>query len=433
MSEKKIKVLWIAFQPIPAILKKINPDMQIVTGGWLQGAADIITKHDDIELSYCFQFEHDVEGVAEEMYYFSMPVTPVVKRRDIVQYKKEDFIRFKSQIEKIKPDIIHIYGTETWFQRQFAFMVKELGLIDKTVVWIQGLTSFCANAYCNGLSQREINRKTVWEAIRGTNIYGIKNRLRLNGEGEFRELEILKHVFVRTEWDTACCRAVNSKLTMHYCGETLRPEFYQDKVWSVENLKKHRIFFSQCNTPIKGFHQMLKAMPIILKEFPDAELCTTGFDLMRHSTNFMNKLREPSYNKILREMISEYGLKTNVKFLGKLSGEEMRNQYADSSVFVMASTIENSPNSIGEAMMVGVPIVASDVGGVSSMLTHKYDGLLYPFNEYAILAEEVCRLFREADLAVKYSVHARKKALHTHSQEGNYEMLLNGYREIMEG
>lgn len=77
---------------------------------------------------------------------------------------------------------------------------------------------------------------------------------------------------------------------------------------------------------------MLKAMPIILKEFPDAELCTTGFDLMRHSTNFMNKLREPSYNKILREMISEYGLKTNVKFLGKLSGEEMRNQYADSSV-----------------------------------------------------------------------------------------------------
>ncbi len=428
-----LNVLWIAFQPIPIITQTLKLGDNVATGGWLQGAADIVCSHDEISLSYCFQHEESCEGKAGRISYYTMGVVPEVHSRDITAYREEDFNRFKEIIEKVQPDIIHIYGTEKWFQRQFVLMANDLGLLEKTVVWIQGLVGFCAHCYTDGLSVRQFKKKTFWELIRGTNVEGIQKRLALNGQSEIRILKLLKNVFVRTEWDSACCKAINPNLTLHFCNETLRPAFFENKVWKKEKVKKHSIFMSQYGTPIKGYHQMLKALPIILKEFPDTVLYTTGADLLIPSDSLMRKLREPSYIKVLREEIKENRLEQHVRFLGTLQGEEMRDQYLASHVFVSASSIENSPNSVGEAMILGVPTVASDVGGVSSMMTHREEGLLYPFNEYAVLAEYVCRIFRDDTLAAEISQKARKRALDTHDKENNYRTLLKCYQQMING
>ena len=58
-------------------------------------------------------------------------------------------------------------------------------------------------------------------------------------------------------------------------------------------------------------------------------------------------------------------MEDKIEFLGRLSAEGMKQAYLDANVFVMPSTIENSPNSLGEAMLLGVPCVAADVGGVA--------------------------------------------------------------------
>jgi glycosyltransferase involved in cell wall biosynthesis len=361
-----------------------------------------------------------------------MPVVPVVKTKDITEYRKEDFIRFKKKIDELQPDIIHIYGTETWFQRQFAFMLNDLGLIDKTVVWIQGLVSFCANTYSNGLTCRQLKRKTLWELIRGTNIEGIQKRLAANGIGEIRELEILKKVFVRTEWDEACCKAINPNLKFYRCNETLRPSFYENIIWDIKKIERHSIFMSQYSTPIKGYHQMLKALSIIVREFPDTVLYTTGTDLLNPPTSLYGKLRESSYFRLLREEIIKRGLERNVRFLGTLMGDEMRDRYVKSHVFVSASSIENSPNSVGESMILGVPTVSSDVGGVSSMMTKDVEGLMYPYSEFALLAEDICRIFRSDEMANVISNNARRKACKTHNQEDNYKIMVNCYHDIID-
>ncbi len=133
---------------------------------------------------------------------------------------------------------------------------------------------------------------------------------------------------------------------------------------------------------------------------------------------------------MLRNEIIRRNLQKNVRFLGMLVAEEMRDRYLKSHVFVSASTIENSPNSVGEAMILGVPVVASDVGGVSSMLINWKEGLLYPFNEYAVLAENVCKFFRDNDLSISISMAERERALQTHAREENYSVLLSHYKKI---
>ncbi len=312
-------------------------------------------------------------------------------------------------------------------------MLRDMKLLDRTVVWIQGLMSFCANCYTNGLTMSQITRKTPWERIRHTNVSGIQKRFVLNGEGEKEVIRMLKHVFVRTEWDEACCKAINPNIIAHRCSETLRQNFYDDECWSIDNMTRHTIFMSQYSTPIKGFHQMLKALPVILQKYPDTVLHVSGGNLMNRNISLMNKIREPSYKRILREMITDDHLEEHIEFLGYLDGAAMKREYMHAHVFVTPSSIENSCNSIAEAMLTGTPVVASYSGGIPSMVTDYTDALLYPFNEYALLAKKICDVFEDDALAVRLSKAARNRALSEFDVKKNSQCLVEEYKKIASG
>ena len=117
-------------------------------------------------------------------------------------------------------------------------------------------------------------------------------------------------------------------------------------------------------------------------------------------------------------------------FLGRLNSEKMCGQYLKSHVFLSASSMENSSNSLGEAMLLGMPVVSSEVGGIPGMLTHEKEGLMYPAGDIQALAEAVCRIFAEEDAACALGERARERALKTHDAETNFNRLLEIYREL---
>lgn len=80
-------------------------------------------------------------------------------------------------------------------------------------------------------------------------------------------------------------------------------------------------------------------------------------------------------------------------FTGILSEEKMIEQYLKSNVFVLPSVIENSSNSLGEAMLLGMPCVATNTGGTMDILEHKKEGFLYPYTEPAMCADYISRYF----------------------------------------
>lgn len=421
-----MRILWLTMQALPIIYKQIEPNKSIPpTGGWMEGISKEVIKNNADEFGYCFPYSTLLDGCVEGVRYYSYNLIS-----DFHGYSEQDLERLRFIIGDFKPDVIHLFGTEHTHQSQLVHMVNKIGMIDRLVIWIQGLVSVYSTHYNAGLPESVIKARTTKEWIKRNNVNDMRNNMSRRGEEEIACLKVAKHVFVRTDWDEAACKAINPNLNIHFCNESLRSSFYEEPKWDISNVNRHTIFLSQANYPIKGLHMMIEALRIIKAEFPDAKVLTTGPDYL-HYTTTVDRLRLSSYQKEIIRLLKKYDLMDSLIFQGILSEEHIRQQYLDAHVFVLPSSIENSPNSLGEAMLLGTPIVASDVGGVKNMMEHGVDGLLYPFDEPYVMAEYVCRLFRDDDLAVRYSLNAMKHAALTHSQLDNYRQLIKVYAEII--
>ena len=173
---------------------------------------------------------------------------------------------------------------------------------------------------------------------------------------------------------------------------------------------------------------MLEAMPLILQKFPDAKLFVAGKNIIS-SQSLKERLLMTYYGKYLKKIIINLRLEKHVIFTGLLSESEMCQRYIRSHVFVCPSSIENSPNSLGESMILGVPSVASFVGGIPIARIKKTDFFINMM--HYMLAYYVCKIFEDDDLALKFSTNARKRALRTHDISQNTKRLMDIYDEII--
>ena len=82
-------------------------------------------------------------------------------------------------------------------------------------------------------------------------------------------------------------------------------------------------------------------------------------------------------------------------------------------------------------MLLGVPAVSANVGGVSSIFTDKEDGLLFEMGDVKALADSVIYMFDNPKIMENYSRNAREHAKNTHNPEANYKRLLEIYQEIV--
>ena len=116
--------------------------------------------------------------------------------------------------------------------------------------------------------------------------------------------------------------------------------------------------------------------------------------------------------------------------MGDLTAEEVKQYLLSSNLFVSTSAIENSSNSLGEAMLLGVPCIASDVGGVTDMITHKQEGFVYPFDDSNLLAFYIIKVFADERIANNISLNGRIHAQKTHDENVNNEVLLKIYKRL---
>jgi len=332
--------------------------------------------------------------------------------------------RFDGIVNNFKPDVVHIFGTEYPHALAMAKVVRDSS---KLLVGIQGVISRCAEEYGAQLPEWVIKRKTFRDLIKRDGILDQKKKFALRGKNEVRTLEIAGNVTGRTDFDKEFCASVNKNAVYYPMNETMRPCFYEDQ-WDEENCKKHRIFFSQADYPLKGFHFLLQAMPLILEKYPDAEIAVAGNDIIR--SGIMGRIKLPSYGKYLNSLVRKYSLKDRVQFLGRLSPEQMKQEYLKCHTFVCASVLENSPNSVAEAMLLGTPVVCANVGGVPSMITDGLEGLLFEKGNTEKLAEAVIKLWDDEKLAEKLGKNARIRAKRTHDGERNFNRLIEIYQAI---
>ena len=411
-----MKVLWITNVALPDVCKDLNVRVSPF-GGWLTGYLNEILNNVTCLVSV-FPFSKTIKGSLGNITYYGFKSKG--NKKELLNY-------FSDIIDKEKPDVIHIFGTEYTHSNLMMKASKELGMLRNTVVSIQGLVSVYAKHYFAYLPRKVIYGFTFKEVLKRNNVKLSAEKFKEQGILEVETLKEVKNVIGRTDWDEACVKQINPNINYYFCNESLRESFY-DKEWNLENCEKHSVFVSQASYPIKGFHLMLEGFKEIVKKYPDAKLYTTGKNPL--TIKGMDKLKQSLYSKYLGKLIKKYKLENNVEFLGFLSEEKMAERFLKSNVFVSPSSIENSPNSVGEAMLLGVPTVSSDVGGVKNMLTHGKDGFIYPADEPYMIEYYVSKIFESSDLAKEISKSAKEHAEYTHNRFLNGKTLMEIYNNI---
>ena len=414
-----MKVLWLSNMAPGALCRFLTGKER--SGLWMDHVLEDLRKEDRITLHLLCPWQDQREGKLEDS------VSYCTFRRVLPQQVSEEQTElFVSQLRKFRPDIIHIWGTEYGHTLSMVQACQKLNLLDRTVISIQGLCHYVARHYLEGLPPEIQKRSTLRDFLKQNNILQQQAVFYQRGEHEKQAISAVRHVIGRTAWDRACVRQWNPAAEYYVCNETLRSSFYEGK-WQYENCTPHRIFASSRLYPIKGFHGVLEAFSQILRDFPDAVLAVPGDS---PCCSGKARLRQDSYARYLGELMEDYELSDHVEFLGSLSEQQMRQQYLKANVFVMPSSIENSSNSLGEAMLLGVPCTASHVGGVTTMLKPGEEGIVYQSTAPYMLAEAVKQIFDLGKEAEALGAAAAEHARSTHDPEKNLRDLLAIYREL---
>lgn len=421
-----MKILWLCNGCVSSISTEYGIENEGIS--WIDSILEAITKQDTINLSVVFPITSDEKIVKKEknkvQYYgFSK------KKDNPTIYDSEIETIFESIIKEIQPDIVHIFGTEFPHTLSMVRVCNKLGIGNRVIISIQGLCYYIARHYCASLPMNIVKKYTLRDLLKHDNIQQQQRAFEIRGEYEKEALQSVRHVIGRTEWDKACVKQLNKEVQYYKCNENMRESFYMNQ-WALEKCERHSIFISQSYYPLKGFHHVLEAAAIIKRYYKDIKVYTTGTDVFELTK--IEKVKESSYSSYIRSLICQYGLRDNVKFLGYLSEGEMCERYLKSHVFVSASSIENSSNSVAEAMLLGMPIVASAVGGVPDMLEDKKEGFLYQSDAPYMLAHYIMKTFEDDETAQEYGFAARRRALCTHDRELNNQKLVEIYKEVVE-
>lgn len=380
-----MKVLWITNIMMPPLAKaKALPVPAI--GGWMYSSLKRLFTQNDIEMAVATVYNGKLYDTSciDNIKYYLIPLDG----KKAVEYNPGIEAYWHRIHDEFHPDVVHIHGSEYPHGLAYINACGPSGV----VVSIQGLISVYTRYYASGIAFSDTKKTTFRDKIRRDGILRGQKSFEKRGRFEIELLSHVNHIIGRTEWDKAHAWAINPKAQYHHCGETLRDSFYNHR-WVYEKCEPHSIFVSQASYPIKGVHMLFEALPLILHHYPDTKVYVAGYD-----STVAPWWRIGSYGKYLKKMIARLGISEHIEFTGTLNEEDMCNRYLKSNVFVCCSAIENSPNSLGEAQLLGMPYVASFVGGVPE-ITDMNSEALYRFEETEMLAKKICNIFSQQDNA----------------------------------
>ena len=144
----------------------------------------------------------------------------------------------------------------------------------------------------------------------------------------------------------------------------------------------------------KGLDYLIKSLSLIAKRIPDIRLVLVGDGNMRAE---------------LMWLVKQEKMESRVRFLGSLPNEQAMRQVAKSSVFVLPSLGEGLGIVILEAQALGVPVVATNIGGIPDCVKDGTTGILVPIKNPEAIAEAVIKILENQSLANELVANAKKE------------------------
>jgi len=177
----------------------------------------------------------------------------------------------------------------------------------------------------------------------------------------------------------------------------LIPNFVEDRFYKVNPLLDDgNILFVGTLKYDKGVDILAKAFVEVAKRIQESKLILVGSGPL-----------EP----ILRRYVAAKGINRRVVFAGKVPYEEVHKYFELGSVFVLPSPVrEGMSNSLLQAMAAGLPVIATDIGGMNEVIINGENGLLVPPNDSKTLANTILTILKDKNLRHSLHVNAKETA-----------------------
>jgi glycosyltransferase involved in cell wall biosynthesis len=414
-----MKVLWFSNTPAGGeeVLKSGGP-----RGGWMISLDKVI--RDKVNLSVAFDFARFTEpfefnGV---MYY------PICKKNwkfDIIKKKlfgdyieREDLPIYQAIIRKVQPDVIHIFGTEN----AYSSLVGETSI--PIVISIQGNYTVYNHKYFSGIESKYASYRgmSFWPPKTWLDNKSRKRRYRISSvpktKLEKKNLKESKNIIGRTDWDKRITRILAPHSVYYHNDEILRDSFYQDK-WEKKSISRIIIHTTTGEAIFKGFETVCQALNELNRIGIDIEWRVAGIS------------KNCWLDRVVRMKLKESYPSKGLVLLGNLNENELVTKMLEADIFVLPSHIENSPNSLCEAMILGMPCISTLAGGSSSLLKDKEEGLIIQDGDPWSMAGAILELATDKELSIRYGQKARETALVRHNKDKIVSELLEIYKALI--
>ena len=417
-------VFWLVSMVLPQAALACGLDSASdVSGGWLTGQLTALQGRKDLQLTVACvdgRRRKALCGTRDDVTYHILPETGALPRL----------------LREARPDLVHLWGTEYAAASALLEAAREQNI--PALVGIQGVMQDCAAHLCDGVPEAYRHSTPLDRAldrlIPGAQLDKLQANFNALAQSEAALLGKARHVTGRTAFDRRAVAALAPGARYYPCNETLRPLFYQGPLWHPRNFGRAPVLLlSQGNYPLKNLHTVLQALPAILERWPDARLRIAGWPPLDKGPLLRPLVdRLFPYQRYCRRLAARLGVSGHIRYTGPLDAAAMRQAYLDADLFLLPSLSENSPNSLGEAMLLGLPCVASAAGGIPDMLTDGVEGRLYGAALDAdALARTVTEVLTRPDGGAALGLAARTRALATHDPTTNAAALWGIYETIV--
>jgi len=407
-----MKVLW--FTSTPSLFS--NSQKGYNGCGWISSLEELVSKEEEIELGVAFLFHEKSlkTTIGRTTYYpigaYTSKVEKLKHNFNYSSYDSFEIIKFLEVIDDFKPDIIHVFGSE-----------MSAGLISThtqipVVIHIQGILNPCLNAwYPPNTSKLDYYKYLGIKDL----FFKIKSLFFFNHNTK-RESEILRNCSFflgRTDWDFSISNLYSPHSHYFHVDEVLRNEFYTLKQWKPKSDKsKYKIVTTISKADYKGFDLILKTAKL-LKEMSNLDFEWSIFGIKDYT--FWEKKLKIKANAV------------NIKLLGVGSQEMIVQELLLSDLYVHTSYVDNSPNSLCEAQIIGIPLIATNVGGIPTLVQSNETGILVPANDPFYLAHKIVESQKNPEKMIYIGAKAREVAIQRHSKPNILDSLKNAYSSIL--
>lgn len=413
-----MRVLWCTHS-----LAGFKPEIGGYNGcGWITSLMTEFKNCPNVQIGIAFYYGETIDFVEkDDVTYFPIEqghIGIVDKLKSYFGYsngwikeEQKHINRLKEVVKRFEPDIIHVWGTET----DMGLIAGETNV--PVILHLQGLLSPIENSLLPpGISKNDYVSQNGWNPWKKLVLYNSLYYWKYKAEREVRILRKCRNYFGRTHFDKAISEFFSGGCNYYYCSEILREPFYCGVKWTKPE-RKEIVIMSTISSPLyKGADLILRTANILSKY---SKVC------------FRWNLIGVTNLEYIEKKIGIKAKDVKVHCVGVKTAEEIKDMILDSNLYFHTSYIDNSPNSVCEAQMLGLPVMVTDVGGVTSLVKHGETGFVVPSNEPHISASLIKQICQD-ELSIDYiSNKSVETATLRHDKTIVVESLLKGYESVI--